>query len=179
MLNSQYPINKKHNPNHQYIAISCFLSLILLPFFQVSAASDNSLYSSEFNIELSSEAQNAINNGVALTLESEYARTKQWLKWSWHTDKKKHHFVVMRHALSNRYLVKQDQTEVPKIFRSIPEALDFVAYQAFLLLESYNNQADQHVMRVYLNKFKLPSPMRLNAFLSEAWDYNSGWQHWQ
>jgi len=159
------------------IVLTILLQAILIS--QTALANTNTLESTSFSIELSDQAEEAINNGVALTLESEYAKTKKWSGWSWYTNKKQHHFVIMRHALSNRYLVKRDQSETPQIFRSIPEALDFVAYQALLLLESYDSQADRHVMRVYLNKFKLPSPMRLNAFLSKAWDYNSGWQHWQ
>lgn len=130
-------------------------------------------------IELSNEVQNAINSGVALTFETEFAHTKSWSKLTWRVHKKNHQFVIVRHALSNRYLVKLDTNEKPDIFRSIPEALDFVAYQALLLLESYNNKAEPHQMRIYLNNYKLPSPMRLNAFLSDKWAYNSGWQLWQ
>jgi len=34
-------------------------------------------------------------------------------------------------------------------------------------------------MRLRLSKTKLPGPMRLTAFITSAWDLNSGWKSWQ
>jgi hypothetical protein len=133
----------------------------------------------KLNIELSEQAQDAINSGVALYFDSEYGiRNSFWL-FSNLKARKSHKFMIKRHALSNRYVVKRVDLESPRIFRSIAEAVNYIAAQALMLLESYDDQQNEYSMRLSLSRFDLPGPMRLNAFASTAWRLDTGWITWQ
>ena len=133
----------------------------------------------DFSITLSSEAQDAINSGVALSIRCEIAvRSSYWL-FAIMGQRKDHHFLLVRHALSNRFIVKQDELDTPHIFRSISEATNYISTQATILLENHNNAQTPFSMRLSLNKFELPGPMRLNAFISDAWDLDTGWIKWK
>lgn len=132
-----------------------------------------------FDFELSSEAQDAINSGVTLSINADYAvRTSYWL-FSTTERERRHQFKLMRHTLSKRYVVKFDDDDRPHIFRSIGQACNFIANQSLTLLENYSSQQDVYSMRLALSRFDLPSPMRLNAFISKAWDLDTGWIEWQ
>ena len=128
---------------------------------------------------LSDEAQEAINNGVTLAFECEFAKRSSFGPFSISRGKRGHRFEVLRHALSNRYIVKRDNLDTPHIFRTLAEATNYVADQASILLEFYDDAQNEYSMRLSLNKFELPGPMRLNAFISDAWDIDTGWLAWQ
>lgn len=133
----------------------------------------------ELSIELSDQAQKAINNGVLLTIDCEFATIQSWLFIDRAMNTKKHQFTLSRHTLSNRYIVKRDDFATPHMFRSIPEATDYITKQALVLLESYTTYDTQRKMRISLNKFELPGPMRLEAFLLNKWDLDTGWLAWE
>lgn len=132
-----------------------------------------------FDFELSSEAQDAINAGVTLSINADYAvRTSYWL-FSTAEQERTHKFKLMRHTLSKRYVVKFDDDDRPHIFRSIGQACNFIANHSLTLLDSYSSNEAVYSMRLSLSRFDLPSPMRLNAFISSAWEIDSGWIKWQ
>jgi len=131
-----------------------------------------------FDISLSSAAQQAIDNGVALTFVCEFANLKRIAFLAWASERKQHRFVVTHHALSDRYIVRQDKLQTPHLFRSLAHAIDFMTEQANELFNSYYDHDDQHHMRISLSKYELPGPMRLNAFISSEWDLDSGWKKW-
>lgn len=132
----------------------------------------------QVDLELPQEAQEAIDNGVTLVFETRYASTDKILFMSFRRQQHNHHFVIKRHVLSNRYIVKKDDLETPHIFRSIPAAMNFIAAQALVLLEFYHDEQQPIQMRLALDKFSLPGPMRLNAFIADAWDIDTGWVKW-
>jgi hypothetical protein len=131
-----------------------------------------------FSFKLSTEAQDAIQNGVAISFRCLFAKRQTIWFIERSSNVKEHRFSLMRHALSNRYIVKQDELDTPHIFRSLAEANNYIAVQTVLLLEHYNDSNNSYSLRLSLNKFDLPGPMRLNAFLSNAWDFDTGWILW-
>ncbi len=133
----------------------------------------------ELSIELSPHAQEAINNGVLLTIDCEFSSIKSVFLFDLTSNEKKHRFTLSRHTLSNRYIVKRDNLSTPHMFRSIPEATNFITAQSLILLESYTTYDSQRKMRISLNKFELPGPMRLQAFLQDKWDLDTGWLAWE
>lgn len=130
------------------------------------------------SLQLSEDALDALNAGVALSFQCEYAVRSSWWFLPRNKNKKQHYFTLARHTLSHRYVVKQDDMTQPHIFRSTTEASQFINTQAHKLLESYSSVEQPYSMRVSLNRFVLPAPMRLRAFLSSAWDIDSGWIKW-
>lgn len=131
------------------------------------------------NIKLSDEIHHAINSGVALSFTCQLAIRESFWLFSINRKQKDHNFLLTRHALSNRYLVKQDKLDTPHIFRTISEATNYIAFQSETLLEFYSNDQNRFSIRVLLNKFDLPGPMRLNAFISESWNLDTGWVLWK
>ncbi|MBX2849209.1 MAG: DUF4390 domain-containing protein [Acidiferrobacterales bacterium] len=155
----------------------CAITITLSLFFSDSTvANDADL--NELSFELSEHAQNAINSGVKITIDCAFANIKHWLFLSVAENTKIHKFTISRHTLSNRYVVKRDDLSTPHMFRSIPEAMNYIGSQALGLMESYTSFDSQRRMRISLNKFELPAPMRLQAFLLSNWDLDTGWLAW-
>jgi len=138
----------------------------------------SNINTNSFVLELSNEAQEAINNGVSLTFDCDFAFRQSFWLFTLNKEIKQHQFRIVRHALSNRYIVHRDNLQRPHIFRSIDEATNFIVSQSMKLLKSYNETEKPFAMKLSLNKFALPGPMRLNAFISSAWTLNTGWIEW-
>ena len=145
----------------------------------LAQANKQTLGVENFNFELSPDAKEAVNNGVTLLFDLELAVRESY--WLYTTEKlRKHHqFKLVRQALSNRYIVKQDTLDTPHLFRTILEASAYISEHAIGLLNSSSEDGQQYSMRLSLNKYKLPGPMRLNAFISDSWDLDTGWVVWQ
>jgi len=133
----------------------------------------------DLSIELSARAQNAVNNGVSLTFDCDFANLQTLFFLNIPRNKTQHRFTLTRHTLSNRYIVKRDNLDTPHMFRTIPEASNYIVMQAIGLLEFYNETDTNRKMRLSLNKYMLPSPMRLPAFIFNEWDLDTGWVRWE
>jgi len=143
------------------------------------ANADEPLSTENLRLELSDEAQDAIVNGVTLSFSCQFAVRKTFWFLSRSSKLKTHQFLIKRHLLSNRYVVTRDDLDTPHIFNSITEATNYVAAQTVMLLEFYHNSNNPYSMRLSLNRFDLPAPLRLTAFISKAWDIDTGWIAWQ
>ncbi len=130
-------------------------------------------------IELSAATLDAINSGVSLTFESEYAILNKWLFIEWPQTYKRHTFVISKHALSDRYLVHRNDRAIPSIFRSSSQGMSYITKSAQNLFQSYAQQKPELQLRISLSKFMLPAPIRLTAFTSNEWKFDSGWGTWQ
>ena len=159
------------------VLIGMFISLTAQPGFAQAREQQPGVGS--FNFELSDQAQEAVNNGVTLSFDCELAIRQSY--WLFTTEKqtKHHQFILVRQALSNRYIVKQDTLDTPHLFRTISEASSYITEHAANLLVAYSTNEQSYSMRLSLNKYKLPAPMRLNAFFSDDWDLDTGWVVWQ
>ena len=129
------------------------------------------------NLSLSQQVQDAINQGVRLTFYSRFAKSQRWALW--HRWQKKHRFSVTHHALSDHYLVKLDNHANANLFRSLDAAMDYIATQSVALLAAHTDTPEAYSIRTNINKYELPGPMRLNAFISPDWDLDTGWVAWQ
>ena len=126
-------------------------------------------------LDISTEVQKAIDNGVRLVFDAHYAEQKTIFIFSRFRTVHQHRFFVQRHSLSNRYIVRRDKLEIPRLFRSIPQAMRYISQQALELLEFYKGEDLVLYMRLSLNKYELPGPLRLNAFIAADWDIDTGW----
>ncbi len=158
------------------------LFLLLLAAVCISVLLQNGLSKTatldNLDLDLSSEALSAVDAGVELSFTCRYAVRESWWIFSRERVSKEHNFTLSRHALSNSYMVKRDAYDTPHISRSATEATNFIAAEARKLLESYSSSALPYSMRISLNKFDLPTPMRLKAFIADAWDVDTGWIRW-
>ena len=155
------------------------ISLTWLLTSTVDAEYNSNSSLEDLSIELSVRAQNAVNNGVSLTFDCDFAHLESFLFLVIPRNKKHHRFTLTRHTLSNRYIVKRDNLDTPHMFRTIPEASNYIVMQAIGLLEFYSETDANRKMRLSLNKYELPSPMRLPAFIFNEWDLDTGWVKWE
>ena len=130
-------------------------------------------------IELSADTLEAIDSGVSLTFDADYAWIERWLLMDWPTQYKQHKFTISKHALSDRYLVHRDDKPTPAIFRSSSQGVDYIAKATQNMFRSYVQQEPDLQLRITLSKYELPAPIRLTAFTSRQWKFDSGWGAWQ
>jgi len=57
--------------------------------------------------------------------------------------------------------------------------MSYIASEALKLFARYQSGESPYQMRLQLSKYDLPAPMRLNAFVANDWDLNTGWKKWQ
>lgn len=164
-------------PGSAFVVAFLFLLLSLTPITPLSANQSSAPYD-DFNLSLSSEIKDAVDNGVSLTFICSFAMVQRFLFVTWPRKTKQHRFVVSYHGLSNRYVVRQDNLLTPHLFRSITQANDFMVEQSLRLFNTYISQNYDYQMRMSLSKYELPGPMRLNAFITKAWDLDTGWIKW-
>ena len=129
-------------------------------------------------IDLSDPTLDAIDNGVSLTFVCEFAVIKRWGIFSWKTRKKKYEFVISKHALSDRYHVHKDDNPSPTIFQSSLMSVLQISKQVKRLYREHLKEQPNTEVRIYLSKTDLPAPMRMAAFASSQWNFDSGWVTW-
>lgn len=157
--------------------IVCLLSLAL--WSHTGFAKSIQYTDGELAINLSEEVTNALNNGVPLTFVCEYATLTQVLFIRWPRKTYRHTYEITHHVLSNRYLVSDGSEQPPKIFSSTEDTMEYVASQALGFFDFYNASETRYHMRLRLSIMDLPGPMRLSAYMTKAWDINTGWEKWQ
>jgi len=136
----------------------------------------------QFAVRLSSGAQEALESGVPLVLEFQVQLVKIH-KWFWDmvdvelTQRRQ----LQYHALSRSYLVKDLDAGTQGNYRRLDDALRAAGTIQSLLLTSKPLQAGQRYLvriRGNLDIESLPTPVRLLAYVSSAWDMQSEWYSW-
>jgi hypothetical protein len=136
----------------------------------------------QFTIRLSSGAREALENGLPLVLELQVQLVKTH-KWFWDsvdvdlTQRRQ----LQYHALSRSYLVKNLNTGTQGNYRGLEDALRAAGTIQNLVLTNAPLQADQRYLvriRGSLDIEALPTPVRLLAYVSSAWDMQSEWYAW-
>lgn len=136
----------------------------------------------QFTVRLSSGAQEALENGVPLVLELQVQLVKTH-KWFWDavdvelTQRRQ----LQYHALSRSYLVKDLNAGTQGNYRRLDDALRAAGTIQSLVLTEQPLQAGSHYIvriRGSLDIESLPTPVRLLAYVSSAWDMQSEWYAW-
>ena len=130
------------------------------------------------NLALSPKIKEAVDNGIVITFDCKLKVNKSFAKINWASQTQAHRFMLVHHSLSNRYLVHINNSETPKNFHTIGEATNFIMETSLKFFSEYSIERSQTYMRLSLNKFKLPGPIRLNAFIAEHWNIDTGWVPW-
>jgi len=132
---------------------------------------------------LSSEAREALDAGVALTLQTEleFLRNRRF----WFDDQEtglRQSYELQYHALSERYLVMNLNSGEQSSFATLFSALNFLGRITELplidatLLES-DGVYDIRI-RAILSTDDIPGPLRLLAFWRRDWSLESEWYRW-
>ena len=136
----------------------------------------------QFDIELSSGAEEALMNGVPLMFKLQVQVVK---KHTWIWDSVDIEISLYRqlqfHALSESYLVKDISTGTQGNYHRLEDALHAAGkIQSLLLTEQALDPALNYEIRLRgsLDIESLPTPVRLIAYVSSAWDMVSKWHSW-
>jgi hypothetical protein len=137
-----------------------------------------------FSIRLSEGAQEALENGVPLVLDLQVqALEKQPWLWDAVVAEQKRSRQLQFHALSRTYLVRDLNTGFQRSFRYLEEALQYAGVLEDVSVLGYEAMKDdrQYAVRLRggLDIESLPTPVRLLAYVSSAWDMDSNWHQWR
>ena len=134
------------------------------------------------DIRLSAGAREALENGIPLVFELrvQLVKTHSWL-WDVVEYERTQLRQLQYHALSRSYLVKDLGSGRQGVYSSLEDALYAVGLIDSLLLTSDTLDTN----RDYIVRLRgshdiesLPTPVRLLAYVSSAWDMNSQWFSW-
>ena len=135
---------------------------------------------------LPSSLKEALQGGVSLAIQVELVYITPSFLLDNHSLNETHQFHIAHHTLSNRYMVHRDQETRPQLFATLDGLQEQIGVEAIRLMEQYiakhrsiaaQSSAKPH-LRLALNKAALPGPVRLSAFISKQWDFDTGWILW-
>jgi len=136
----------------------------------------------QFEILLSSGAEEAVKNGVPLVFEFQVQVVKK-NTWIWDSVEIEH--VLYRelryHALSESYQVRDVSAVSQGNYRRLDDALRAAGSIEKLLLSGrvLDSGLNYEIrLRGSLDIESLPTPVRLIAYVSSAWDMTSKWFSW-
>jgi len=133
------------------------------------------------DLQLSDAANEALQQGLELTLAAEARIGRRHPGWAWQVYHRRFEWQIAYLPLSRHYrLVAPDgRTVTYARWRHLVTAL---AEPQTLPLdwrpESGERATYQVQLRVWLDRQKLPSPLRLPALFSRDWRHASGWHTW-
>jgi hypothetical protein len=138
------------------------------------------LLDARMDISLSSGPREALENGVPLVFEFQIQTLEKHV-WFWDTvvAEYKQARQVQLHALSRSYLVKDLSTGAQRSYTKLAEALNAAGFVHNFPVLDYGQMQDGQSysvrLRGSLDIEALPTPVRLLAYVSSAWDMDSEW----
>ena len=145
---------------------------------------DSYLLNARVDIDLNTGPREALENGIPLVFELQIQTLEKHV-WIWDVvvAEYKQARQVQKHALSRTYLVKDLDSGAQRSYIKLEDALQAAGYlHNFPVLDYARMQDDQSYsvrLRVNLDIEALPTPVRLLAYVSSAWDMDSEWYQWQ
>ena len=135
------------------------------------------------DLELSGEALQAIENGVALTIQYQFTVTRLRKFW---TDKviaeRIQNIQLQYHSLSRRYVVHNLNTDEQISYATLFSALRQIGQiRDFSIMAAAEIDLDEHhyiSMRVVLNRENLPGPLQVLIFWRGDFSLESEWYRW-
>jgi hypothetical protein len=142
------------------------------------------LLNARITIDLNTGPREALENGIPLVFELQ-VQTLETHVWMWDIVIAEYKQVrqVQLHALSRTFLVKDPDTGAQRSYPKLEDALQAAgSLHNFPVLDYQQMQDDQTYsvrLRGNLDIEALPTPVRLLAYVSSAWDMDSEWYQWQ
>ncbi len=125
-------------------------------------------------ISLSQDARTALENGVALHIE-----VRAELDADSGNISSVRHFEIRYMPLSDHYQLSSDQPALVRTYPRLRHVLaDLSAVELIMPLTNIAAGNYQVQARSWLEKRKLPAPMRLPIWFSPNWQHDSGWHSW-
>ena len=138
------------------------------------------LLNARMNITLNAGPREALENGIPLVFELQI-QTLEKHTWFWDSVVAEYKQVrqVQLHALSRTYLVKDLGTGAQRSYLKLDDALQAAGFLHDFPVLEYDRMEDgqRYAVRLRgnLDIEALPTPVRLLAYVSSAWDMDSEW----
>lgn len=136
------------------------------------------------DLELSSEAREALLAGLPLTIrfEVEFLRHLR-LWWDAEAATLRQRYQIEYHPLTQRYVVRNVNSDVQMSFLTLADALRTIGrVERLPLIDAAvldPNREYEVRMRALLDQEELPGPLRLIAFWRRDWSLGSEWYEWR
>jgi Domain of unknown function (DUF4390) len=136
-----------------------------------------------FDLSLDRDIQQAVRNGVTLTIQMQFEVVRKRLLWPDEIVLEKQQTVELRYLLlSQRYVVTNTDTNIQSSYATLYSALRYVSQlRDYPLLPTDRLKADSNydvALRVVLVKEDLPGPLQMLAFWSGDFTLESEWYWW-
>lgn len=135
------------------------------------------------DITLSGAAREALENGVPLVFDFQIQALEKHT-WFWDSVVEEHREVrkIRYHPLSRTFIVKNANTGELRGFRRLSEAIHALGVLLNVeVLDYHAMDAGKYYtvrLRGSLDIESLPTPIRLLAYVSPAWNIKSDWSQW-
>jgi len=156
-------------------------SQLIIKTAELVPSDDHYLLNAEFELNLSEEAEDALNKGVQLNFLVEFQLTsprKYWFDDEIITVTNNVSFSY--HALSRQYLINRNKHQ--QTFASLAEAkAEFNQLHEWKMFDKSLLKPDevyQAALRIRLDQSKLPKPIQVDAIGSEQWNMVSQRYRW-
>lgn len=137
---------------------------------------------SGFDLNLSPDAEQALHQGIPLSLAVDARIARNYGLWAWLIDEQQAIWRLTYLPLSRQYALHRPSGErsLYSRLRHLRAALrEPHLFQLSRPAEVKTPQRYQVQLRAYIDIQALPSPLRLPALFSSQWQLHSGWQTWQ
>jgi Domain of unknown function (DUF4390) len=150
---------------------------------EARAVDDTWLVDALFDLSLDSDTQQALRNGVTLTIQMQFEVLRKRLFWPDEIVLEKKQSVELRYLLlSQRYVVTYTDTNTQSSYATLYSALRYISQlRDYPLLPTDQLKADGRydvALRVVLVKEDLPGPLQMLAFWSGDFTLESEWYWW-
>ena len=139
--------------------------------------------SARVDLTLSEAAEQAVDNGVPLTVLTEFEVQESGVLWSHTLARGVSRTRLRYHALSSQYVVEDGISNRVETYRSVADALRRMGSVRTVTIELPNGEANSSryrlAVRSRLDINALPPPLRTMAFFSPDWRLASDWTRWQ
>ena len=136
---------------------------------------------SEMVLMLSEPVEEAVNNGIPVTIVKQFGVPRSRLVLKRRRIKIVQTYELRRHALFDRYIVTENGPDTVKTYPSENDALRAIGGASIVTMQleedEYHDPA-QITIRVFLDIYALPTALRMRAFISRKWRHSSGWTVW-
>lgn len=140
------------------------------------------LLNAQIDYRLTPKVIEALQNGVpiVITLDIKVEQERWW--WNKSVAELKQGFMLLYHALSEKYIVNNLNSGVQQDFSHLEDALAELSHieQLPIIDAKLVNSKSRYVveLRTYLDLESLPAPVRPLAYLSPHWRLESDWYQW-
>lgn len=140
------------------------------------------LLDADVRIGLGHKTREALNNGVTLPVVIEMQVVQPGYLWDSVVAELHLRYRLLRHALSQQFVLRNLNTGAARSFRTYQGAIDALgSIRRFPLIDASLLHRDQRYLlriRALLDIEALPTPMRFLAYLDAWWRGGNAWYTW-